>query len=503
MSVTEAIGLPTAQAQSFSAARTMAGIQRRQLALDALAGVRSVTQLAHDNEVSRKFVYQQAAKGAAALDQCFAQSSAEQEVLFTLPVTRQWLEAFMLELMLNGHSPMRGVQQIIEDLFPATVSLGTIHNVVYAAAKRAQVLHAEEDLSAIRVGAHDEIFQAGQPVLVGADADSTYCYLLALAQGRGETEWGAQLLDLGAKGLHPDYTVADFGRGLRAGQAAAWPGIPCHGDVFHVERAVSQVVVYLEHRALRSMAAVETLSAQMQRAKKHHQGRRLSAALAAAREEEGAALDVADDVACLARWLAQDVLAIAGPDLPTRRELFDWIVRELRLREAHAPHRLGPLCRLLENNRDDILGFVSVLEQALAALAQEFHVAAGTVQALGQWQGLPADDPRRWQQEAALRRQLGARFYPLQHAVQQALAQVVRASSIIENLNSRLRSYFFLRRELGPEYLDLLRFFLNHRRFQRSQRAERVGRSPIELLTGQTQPHWLTLLGYPLPAQAA
>jgi len=130
-------------------------------------------------------------------------------------------------------------------------------------------------------------------------------------------------------------------------------------------------------------------------------------------------------------------------------------------------------------------------------------VAAGTVQALGQWQGLPADDPRRWQQEAALRRQLGARFYPLQHAVQQALAQVVRASSIIENLNSRLRSYFFLRRELGPEYLDLLRFFLNHRRFQRSQRAERVGRSPIELLTGQTQPHWLTLLGYPLPAQAA
>jgi hypothetical protein len=468
-----------------------------------LAGERSITQLAHDHGVSRKFVYQQAAQGAAALDECFAQSRAEEEVLFTLPVTRQWLEAFILELVLNGHSPMRGVQQILADLLPATVSLGTIHNVVHAAAKAAQAVNAQEDLSAIRVGAHDEIFQAGQPVLVGADADSTYCYLLALEQGRGETEWGVHLLDLAAQGLRPDYTVADLGRGLRAGQSAAWPGIACHGDVFHVERAVSQVAVYLEHRALGSMVAVEKLSAKMQRARKHQRGRSLSAALAAAREAEGAAVALADDVACLARWLAQDVLAIAGPDLATRRELFDWIVAELRLREAGAPHRLGPLCRLLENNRDDILGFVTVVEQALAALAQEFHVAAGTVQALCQLEGLPADDPRRWQQEAELRRQLGARFYPLQHAVQHALAQVVRASSIIENLNSRLRSYFFLRRELGSQYLDLLRFFLNHRRFQRSQRAERVGRSPIEILTGQTQPHWLTSLGYPFPAQAA
>ena len=67
---------------------------------------------------------------------------------------------------------------------------------------------------------------------------------------------------------------------------------------------------------------------------------------------------------------------------------------------------------------------------------------------------------------------------------------------MIENLNSRLRSYFFLRRQLGPEYVELLRFFLNHRCFPRSERAERVGRSPAELLSGQGHPHWMELLGY-------
>ena len=74
--------------------------------------------------------------------------------------------------------------------------------------------------------------------------------------------------------------------------------------------------------------------------------------------------------------------------------------------------------------------------------------------------------------------------------------QVVRASSVIENLNSRLRNYFFLRKQVGPEYLKVLQFYLNHRRFVRSEHPQRVGKSPRELLSGQEHGHWLELLGY-------
>ena len=74
----------------------------------------------------------------------------------------------------------------------------------------------------------------------------------------------------------------------------------------------------------------------------------------------------------------------------------------------------------------------------------------------------------------------------------------------MENLNSRLRPYFTLRRRLGGSYLDLLRFLLNHRRFLRSRLAERWGESPRELMTGQGHTHWLTLLGLgPLQPQRA
>ncbi|MGK7914668.1 MAG: hypothetical protein AB4038_03860, partial [Prochloraceae cyanobacterium] len=68
--------------------------------------------------------------------------------------------------------------------------------------------------------------------------------------------------------------------------------------------------------------------------------------------------------------------------------------------------------------------------------------------------------------------------------------------SMVENLNSRLRNYFFLRKSVNQQYLDLLRFFLNHRTFMHSECSDRVGKSPAELLTGEKQPHWLKLLGF-------
>ncbi len=111
-------------------------------------------------------------------------------------------------------------------------------------------------------------------------------------------------------------------------------------------------------------------------------------------------------------------------------------------------------------------------------------------------QTLDQRQPWRWQKEAALRARLRGRCHEIEQAVRALAGQVVRASSIIENINSRLQSYFFLRREIGSGYLELLQFFRNHRRCLHSERPERVDKSPAELLTGRAHPHWLEMLGY-------
>lgn len=81
-------------------------------------------------------------------------------------------------------------------------------------------------------------------------------------------------------------------------------------------------------------------------------------------------------------------------------------------------------------------------------------------------------------------------------AVGKALKETPKASPMVENLNSRLRNYFFLQRSLGDDYLNLLQFFLNSQCFMRSLKPERVGKSPKQLLTGEAHPYWLELLGF-------
>src|SRR5262249_32971847 len=140
--------------------------------------------------------------------------------------------------------------------------------------------------------------------------------------------------------------------------------------------------------------------------------------------------------------------------------------------------------------------FAAQLDQDLLRLAAQFEVSPALVRNLFDGERLDERQTKRWQKEAELRHQLRNRFHSLQKAVRDLARGVVRASSVIENINSRLRNYFNLRREIGSDYLVLLQFFLNHRRLTRSERPERVGKTPAEVLSGQPHPHWLDLLGY-------
>src|SRR5215213_4913404 len=209
---------------------------RKDLAIQALARSETVSDLAARHRVSRKFVYQQTHKACAALDDAFSPAAPGGEVLFELAVTGAWLRQVIVGLTLICRSSYRGVVEFLRDLLGVPVSLGCVHDVLQSATRQASVINRNQDLSGIRVGLHDEIFQGATPVLAGVDAASTYCYLLAAEQHRDADTWGVHLLDAAKRGLRPDYTIADAGRGLRAGQKAAWGDTPCHVDVFHIHR---------------------------------------------------------------------------------------------------------------------------------------------------------------------------------------------------------------------------------------------------------------------------
>ena len=182
--------------------------------------------------------------------------------------------------------------------------------------------------------------------------------------------------------------------------------------------------------------------------------------------------------------------------LTVRQELFDFIEIELKQRTGKQYPTIRKLRKALHNQRAQLLAFAGVLDHKLEVIAQRFELPLQAVREVCLLHRKHETSNAYWERWNQLHNKLSNKSYGLMKAVGNALNQTPRASSMVETLNSRLRNYFFLRRSLDDDYLNLLQFFLNHRQFMRSLKPERVGKSPKELLTGQPHPHWLELLGF-------
>ena len=204
--------------QASSVAANLPLEARQELALKLLSNNEPLSHIAEQHEVSRKFLYQQKHKATEALERAFTAPSREPEVLFYLPVTQTWLHQLMVGLVLICHSSYRGVVELLRELFDWTTCSSTVHNRIHEATERAKRVNDIEDLSGIKVGLHDEIFNAGQPILAGICAFSSYCYLLTAVEHRDGDTWGWHLLEASERGLAPEFTIADSGKGLRTGQ---------------------------------------------------------------------------------------------------------------------------------------------------------------------------------------------------------------------------------------------------------------------------------------------
>ena len=480
-----------------SAAKQLDAMKRQKIAISALASNENISQISRQYETSRKFIYAQKEKASDALNEVFSGEAGDSKVLFYIPVTKEWLQQSVMSLILSCHSSYGGVIEFFRDIFDFNICKGTIFNIMEGALEKAKSMNDSQDLSLIKVGAHDEIFQKQTPVLVGCDVHSTYVYLLKQAEQRDQITWGAHLLDLSEQGMKLDYSIADSGKGLRGGQGLAWPNIPCRGDVFHPLYDIGKLTTFLENRAKSAHKIVKQLEQKKRRLKRNLKPKFLRRLVSAIKEANMAA-QLAKDIAILAQWLKNDILSVTGPNFSSRLELLKFVAAELEAREIYCSHRIKPVRRLLELQGENLLAFAKDIDSELEQLSVNHGVDTYLVRQVFELQGISPKTVNYWEKITILHHKIGECFYHLLKDIEKLIKSTVRANSIVENLNSRLRNYFFLRKTLGPNYLELLQFYINHRRYMRSLHPERKGRSPKELLTSKTHKHWIECLGYKL-----
>ena len=212
------------------AAHSLNSAKRQEIGINAIGGYIPISHVANRYGVSRKFVYQQKEKALAGIVKAFHKPISEdkEKVLFYIPVTKQWLCQVVLALIFICRASYQGVAEFFRDILDSSISKGTIHNIVHQHLEEAKKINQQQDLSRVREGLHDEIYQVGDPVLVGCCARSTYCYLLSLVESCDANSWGVHLLDLKEKqGLIPDLTVIDGGKAARCGQKRSMAGCAC------------------------------------------------------------------------------------------------------------------------------------------------------------------------------------------------------------------------------------------------------------------------------------
>jgi len=456
-----------------------------------------VTGLARELGTSRQFLYDLRDRARTALAQAVVPGRAGRPTREArLVIDRHAVERDVVVLSQVGHASVRGIQECLEEMVGVERSVGWIEGVLQEAGRRAEGLVAVPD--GPRQVAADEVYAGGQPVLEVVEPRSGLILTLAHAERRDETAWGCAWLDLEERGVRIDGVVADGAEGLRAGARAA--GLPePRLDHWHTLRDLGRIARVLEHTAYRQMAAAERAeraSAEATDRATHGRGARrgrplggatdpatVRAAVQAA-EEAMARADGTAAVLATVRAVLRPVDAVSGQVRTHDAVASDLRMAAARLREWGG--RATEAATLLEARASGLTAYLDDLDHALAgprAVLPEDTVrfiawAWRHQQALG----LQADDMVEvWPAAPAAARWVWA-----------ALDGVVRASGMVENLNSALDAHRAAHRGLPWPILAVWRVYRNHRVFPRGKRADH---SPLDL-SGLPAPHWLDALGY-------
>ena len=436
--------------------------------------------------MSREYVYQQkdSVKG-------FVESSdgrAEEPVAVMDTPT---VEKLVLCMALHGSSPYEGIRQTFIQALNYEISIGRISSIIKRAAEKARIFDDQVDLSLITQGANDEIFQAQTPILTGADPESTYIYLLEEAKDRKAETWETYMSDAKDKGLSLEVNISDQAKGLTAGVAAAFPDSEYQPDVFHVISDIRKAITGIERKAYAAIKREYELKRYIdgKTARQKHKDEY--------EEQRPKTLDLIrlyDVLFILFGWF-RELLGFSGYNAADTKELMEYVLEEFKNHAKDYPKLLKELDNVIRI-LPSLLSFITRLEKTLEKESKQTGIPLEAFQLMYREKSY---EPYSGQSSNALYQivlMLMGKYDYARERFENVLDSTKKASSIVENVNGRIRVYTDAKRNLKGGFFVLMKVFFNTEPYTRSRVKERKGKSPLELLTGKPQPRFLEALGY-------
>jgi len=294
--------------------------------------------------------------------------------------------------------------------------------------------------------------------------------------------------------LNLDMSVTDGGLGMKKGIREVYPGIREQADIFHAEMKLTLGLVILERKAYSMINEEYENQGKFKRAAIKKKEKTLENYENAVKKSV-VAVSLYDSANILVGWV-KEVFALGGYCYEDKLKLLTYLIDEVNI-IPHGNKQLEDGIKSLSLNKENLLLFVKVAEEQIEILAKHENINRRILDLMWKQRSYSETSRSYWLLEnKILEISEYRRIEDIRNKFQVIMKKLVRASSIVECMNSLIRPYLFLRRTLKGKFLDLLQFYFNTRKYMNSRVKERKGKSPLELLTGKDQPLWLDILGY-------
>jgi len=347
------------------------------IALDAIKQKQSITDISKQYGCSRTTVHQQKNMLIDFANKTF--QSENNEILFSLPVTKQFILQTVLALYLICKSSYRDIQFFLQTMFNYSLSLGSVFHIIEEASATAAKINQSYSLSNIKESAADEIFHRGKPVLTAVDIPSRFCALLMNAELRDEDTWGIHLFDLARQGYHPDLAILDGGKGLTAGHQVALPGTKLQHDHFHIIKDIKDCGRFLKNEEASKATMTLKLYHKSSKNSDDEQKKIIADSLQTAVTQLSMIEATHKKFKLLAQWLQYDVLQLAGYSPQDRAIMYDFIVTEMEKLVITHPHRIKEVVTSLHTQRHALLDVANTLNNKFSEIAKYFKLSLDTI----------------------------------------------------------------------------------------------------------------------------
>ncbi len=456
-----------------------------------------MTHIAQAYQISRTFLYQLLLAANLQLEVLFS----DEKRLFQKD--HQHLEHLLLLLRLEGKCSLLSIAAILKALEYHPNSVGYLSQFFQSVG---QTLPSTLVMPSKKLVFYlsDEIFAIHTPILVTIDAQSTAILKIELASDRSAETWKTHFEALENHQFVSLGMASDRGKGLVAGYQAACDMALWVADYFHEFRDLFEVLHQVERKAYAAIDKEYDAARLFANAKSEANLQKRLEQYDTAHRACEQAIRLYDQLDLLLDLL-RDALQLCSPHgtLRTPQGVRSELTLLFDMIEALDYAKITQLLKPIRKHLDDLLVPFQQVEAIAAELRAvvphdvlDFLVLAWHHDHFSHQSGSKKERYHQHERDfflACAEALVGDTFDTLKALVFDQLDSIVRASSLVEMVNSLIRPYLnSCKGQITQETLNLIMFYHNHRRYKSGKRQ---GKAPIELLTGEPlETPWWELL---------